>query len=231
MDLEAVGTSTIGVGRTRIEEAFTVVPERHLYAVASSSAPYHEGEHAARYALSAIRLHVEASANSPPTLDGTSHRLADALAFARRGLRDANHSVGSSFSSTGIVAALVVGRSLQLARIGACRVHHVRDGAIIPLVDSAAQTPASSPVRPPPESAEQNLDVPSSTECIALQSGDLFVLSTKGIHGTLTDKEVLSALATGRTLRDCLDGLVASALNAAHVSRPTDVTCVLVRVP
>lgn len=230
MEFEAAGKTEIGVGRTRNEEAFLVAGDRNLYAVARSSIPYEEGEHAAHFVLSAIRLHCEATVNAPSG-GSNAQRLTGAVEFARRCLCDANQSVGYPFSTTRMAAILVVGQTIQIVAIGSCCVHRVRQGTI------ARLTPGSDIHRSTPSDGgpahrwlEQGVDTPLGALTVTAQPGDTYVLSTMGIHERLTEEEILSTVFEAGTAPDVIERLVERALTAADLNNPTDATCVLIRV-
>jgi protein phosphatase len=204
MRLAAIGASDVGRKRRHNEDAFLVMPEAGLFAVADGLGGHASGEVASRMA-------VDELANRFGGLEGApGERLRAAFALAndaihRRSQADAHLS---GMGTTLVAAHLGDGGMLTVAHVGDSRAYLFRDGQLRGLTeDHSLLQDFIRQSRPTPEEIEayphknvivravgmrETVEVDVST--VEVQEGDLLLLCCDGLFGMLPDEEMAEIL-------------------------------------
>lgn len=220
--LRAHGISEPGRIRTTNEDCFAIDEERQLLVVADGLGGHNAGEVASRLAVDSVVDFVrEACASSPspgpgwpfgfdPSLSEAGNRVRTAIHVANvRILETAMATDAYAGMGTTVVAALVHNGRLTVGHVGDSRLYLLADRALRPLTrdDSfaAAQNVLTNVV-----GGRAKTDVHVSEA--ALSGGELLVLLTDGVHGTLNDRWLLRLLTSVDDVKAMATGLVEAAL-------------------
>lgn len=235
--LRAGGCSDRGPVRRANEDALFKDEELGLLIVADGMGGHAAGEVASRLAVEAVAGFVrrtgEDHEHSWPygvdsTLSFNANRLRTAVHLAnRRVFREAENHDDYTGMGTTIVAALMVGGSLSIAHVGDSRLYHAANGTLVQLTrdDSWAATvlgqgplDAVSKEQHPMRHVLTNvLGARDHTE-IHIQErtvapGELLLLCTDGLHGTVDDRLMLQLLAEHPSVERAAEALVKAALD------------------
>jgi PPM family protein phosphatase len=232
----AAGTSDRGPVRRTNEDALFKDETLGLLVVADGMGGHAAGEVASRLAVEAvvgfIRRTSEDHEHSWPygidsSLSFNANRLRTAVHLAnRRVFREAESHDDYTGMGTTIVAALVLDGVLSVAHVGDSRMYHAAGGQLVQLTrdDSWAATvlvqrPADTPTEPHPMrhvltnvlGARDNTDIHVQDRPIG--PGDVLLLCTDGLHGSVDDGLIHELLAQSRTAEQKADALVRAALD------------------
>jgi serine/threonine protein phosphatase PrpC len=239
--VEAVGLSDVGIVRATNEDAYIVRPDLGLYAIADGLGGRAAGDVAAQMVIDAVREEIEDSGTARPAhggqlllIDGVE--LANALIHAAAEGDPLMEGMGTTF--TGM---LVLGERIALAHVGDSRAYRLRGARfevltedhtwVAAMVQSGAMTPeeaATSELRNQLVRAvgvEEHVQV--DTRLAVAEPGDVYLLSTDGLHGLVGDDAIARVLRTEADLTRAAQALVESARDAGGHD---NVTVVLVRV-
>jgi PPM family protein phosphatase len=234
--LRAGGYSDRGPVRRTNEDALFQDEALGLLIVADGMGGHAAGEVASRLAVEAvvgfIRRTSEDHEHSWPYgidshLSFNANRLRTAVHLAnRRVFREAENHDDYTGMGTTIVAALALDGLLSIAHVGDSRLYHASNGQIVQLTrdDSWAATvlgqrpSGGAPAEHHPMKhvltnvlgARDNTDIHVQERPIA--SGDLLLLCTDGLHGSLSDDRIRELLVPQATLERTAEGLVRAAL-------------------
>ena len=236
MILRAGGCSDRGPVRRTNEDALFKDEALGLLIVADGMGGHAAGEVASRLAVDAVVGFLRRTSEDPEhswpygldsTLSLTSNRLRTAVSLAnRRVFREAESHDDYTGMGTTIVAALVLDGTLSIAHVGDSRLYHAVNGRLLQLTrdDSWAATVlgqrpvdatgASHPMR---HVLTNVLGARDQTE-IHIQErpfgpGELVLLCTDGLHGSLDDKVIQEILARHDSVERTADALVRAALD------------------
>lgn len=220
-----------GLVRPQNEDSHVSLPQAQVWVVADGMGGHENG----RFASSAI---VEAAAATayPDDLEGACAALGDAVQAANQRIFAAASEAGKMMGST-MVALLVRGEEFCVLWAGDSRAYLLRDGQLIQLtrdhsqvqamLDSGMLTPEQAADHPMRHVLARAVGVQAGLEIDAIRDyvnrGDLFLLSSDGLHGVLSDDEIAGILRQQ-------GGGAARALVTACLERgaPDNVTVVLV---
>jgi serine/threonine protein phosphatase PrpC len=226
--VEAFGLTHTGLVRAANEDAFVVRPDLGFYAVSDGMGGAAAGELAAHMAIDAVREEIEGSgalhpAHAGPLLLRSGVELANALIHATAAADPLKHGMGTTF--TGI---LVFGGRIALAHVGDSRAYVLRrrrlaqmtedHSFVAAMVRAGAFTPeeaATSPRRNEILRAvgvEQDVEI--DTRLATVEPGDVYLLSSDGLHGYVDDKIIAAVLNTEADLTRAAQRLVESSLDA-----------------
>jgi protein phosphatase len=217
--LRASATTDAGPVRKTNEDAFVTDPNVRLFAVADGMGGHEAGEVASRLAIEAISGFIRRSATDadfswPYGLDGNlsydGNRLRTAIHLAnRRIFRTAESNDDYSGMGTTIVSVLVNGSHVAIGHVGDSRLYLVHGGAIEQVTqdDSWAATILAHDPRVKPADlahhpmrnvltnvlgAREQVDVHLSER--DLESGDVMLLCSDGLHGVLNADQLRQIL-------------------------------------
>jgi serine/threonine protein phosphatase PrpC len=239
--VEAFGLTHTGLARATNEDCYLVHPELGLYAVADGMGGRPAGEVASQMAIDAVREDVEDSGALHPAHGGAllllgGVEVANALIHATAQSDPFKRGMGTTL--TGVV---VFGRRIAIAHVGDSRVYRLRGACfeamtqdhtvVAALVQAGAITleeAATSELRSKLVRAvgiEERVAV--DTRLDATEPGDVYLLSTDGLHGVVGDKDIATVLLAEHDLTRAAQELIECALDEGG---PDNVTVVLVRI-
>lgn len=200
-------------------------PELGLFVVADGMGGHNAGEVASQMAVETVHEFIAESAGVPDITwpfgleVGRSidvNRLTTAVRLANRKIyiEGAKNPALSGMGTT-VVAALVAGDRLALVSVGDSRIYRLRDGALEQLTSDdtwlasvlgareAEVADPGHPLRHVLTSVVGTKDdlKPEAREEV-LETGDLFVLCTDGVHGRLDSAQMQSVLASASGAED-----------------------------
>jgi serine/threonine protein phosphatase PrpC len=235
--LEAFALSDKGCVRSNNEDYCLIEPENGLYVLADGMGGAKAGECASRLAVDTVAEIV----HSAPQLD--SQVLLTAVEEANKRVIAASHSdPGLEGMGTTLVAALDLSEGFSIASVGDSRAYLLDGGGLRAITDD--QTWVNEVGRPLGLDEESLRNHPMrhvltmaigasapltvNYYCVRLETGDLVLMCSDGLHGVLEPAEIEQILKRGRAgvLEESCGELIAAAKAAGG---PDNVTVVLVR--
>jgi protein phosphatase len=249
--IEAYGRTDVGRRRKINEDSLLVSPESKLYAVCDGMGGHNAGEVASRMAIETLAAFVEKSEHEkeitwPWGLDAslsfdanrlkTAIRLANARVFQAAGNREELTGMGTT-----VVAAIVSGNAMTVSSAGDSRCYLVRGGQLQQLTRDDSWVSAalgegilnSDDVERHPlrnvitkaVGARDTIDVEVVEK--VLQTGDVVVLCSDGLHGMVSDEQLTHLLVPPA---DSLEETAGRLVDAANEAGGRDnVTVVVLR--
>ena len=239
--IEAFGLSHTGLARATNEDAYLVRPDLGLFAVADGMGGAAAGEVASQMAIDAVREEIEGSGAVEPARAGPllllgGVELASALIHAAAEGDPRKRGMGTTF--TGM---LVLGARIAIAHVGDTRAYRLRGSRLEALVEDhtwvaemvragamteeeAATSEWRSKLLRAVGVAEQ---VQVDTRLALAEPGDVYLLSSDGLHGVIGDDAIAEVLRTERDLPRAAQRLIDHVLDAGA---PDNATAVLVRI-
>jgi serine/threonine protein phosphatase PrpC len=211
--------------------------DRTLFIVADGVGGYEGGQEASRLA---VEVTLEAFRTSPLTW-GPEKRLARAVQQANIAIHDRSLIVTElRHMRTTITAVVVDGRELYAAHVGDCRLYLVRDGGVVQLTkdhtvaaertrlgmvlsDATAERAAHSTLT---RCLGSDLIVALDRISRTLQSSDVLITCSDGVHNVLVEGELNTLTETGSAEEAC--GAILDAANAKGT--PDNVTVAVLRM-
>jgi protein phosphatase len=234
--VRAGGCSDRGPVRRTNEDALFIDEGLGLLIVADGMGGHAAGEVASRLAVEAvvgfIRRTSEDHEQSWPygidsSLSFNANRLRTAVHLAnRRVFREAESHDDYTGMGTTIVAALALENQLAIVHVGDSRMYQAANGQLVQLtrddswaarvlVQQEAPAPGAGP-HPMRHVLTNVLGARDTTDIHVqerpLTAGDVFLLCTDGLHGSLDDQAIHSLLAPHATLERTAEGLVRAAI-------------------
>jgi serine/threonine protein phosphatase PrpC len=238
MRLAAIGTSDVGRRRTHNEDAFLVMPEAGLFAVADGLGGHASGEVASHAAVEALAGCFGALAGDPVERLREGFRIANRTVHAR-----ATADARLSGMGTTLVAAFLPERGpVAVAHAGDSRAYLFRDGRLVRLTeDHSLLQDFIRQSNPSPEEIEafphkhvvvRALGMREKVEIdvgvFEVREGDLLLLCCDGLFGMVPDERIAVILRQeGSDILRANQLLVDAADEAGGVD---NVTSVLVEV-
>jgi protein phosphatase len=234
LNIVAVGATDAGPVRRINEDSLLLAPEFGLFAVADGMGGHNAGEVASALALESLsafirRSHDDSDCSWPygiePHLSMAGNRLHTAISLAnRRVFREAeSHDDYIGMGST-ITAVLLVGGQVVVGHVGDSRAYLLRGNTLTQLTqddtwavallaeNADTDTISSHPYKNVLTNvlgAKERTTVHISEH--AVSAGDRLVLCSDGVHGVLTNRDLLAVLAP-MAGADAADALVKAAL-------------------
>lgn len=247
----AFGISDKGRVRKGNEDAFACVDDFQLFVVADGMGGHSAGEVASRLAIDAIVGFVRRSVDRgefswpygiDPNLSFDGNRLRTAIYLAnRRVFRAAEEHDDYTGMGTTVVSALLADSTLIVGHVGDSRLYVMSDAGLVQLTndDSWAATILADELRDDKAALARNpmrnvltnvLGAREQTDIhlseVPLQGGELLLLCSDGLHGTLPNEAIQQILTEHNDLPTAAQALIDAALDAG--SRD-NVTALLVR--
>jgi protein phosphatase len=199
MSLVCAGLSDRGLRRAKNEDSFACLPDLGLFLVADGMGGHAAGEVASRTAASAIPAKVQELMQDDdltPLHDSRGYpcvgarRLLIAVEHANEEIfRVATANENQRGMGTTVAAVHFSEGYVNLCHVGDSRIYRIRDGAIERLTKDHAiaanvlsKALGTSPM------------VEASWRIEKVAPGEFFVLCTDGVHGLITDEEILAAV-------------------------------------
>lgn len=203
---------------------FPDFPEDGLFVVADGTSTHSwGGAGLAGLAVSALRAYFEGV--YPEQVGGGERRLERGVLAAHRCLRQVLE-LAYPFAMVQMAALSLSRDGVHLAHVGTCRIHRIRghECALLTadhVVDAGAGAPAVT----------RTLDMPDVSVTLRTderRSGDVYLLSTPGIHRALALATLGEIIASSRGPESAVQALTEEARRAGGRA---DATCVVLRVP
>ncbi len=217
--------SHIGLVRKDNEDGAYCDEKRGLFAVADGMGGCAHGEVASAIALDVLAdcMSAEKAELSPKQDLQKAFGKANRVIWQKSRERDELAGMGTT-----LTAALVEGEKLWVANVGDSRAYLLRDGVlrrltrdhslVNELLARGVITRQEAENHPDRNVLTRALGVEAEEEaeisCYELQAGDLYLLSTDGLHGAVPDAKIRDLLAEGGSLKEQLQRLLMAALEA-----------------
>jgi len=255
LDLECAGCTHVGMIRDTNQDSFVIVESLGLFLLADGMGGRAAGEIASRMAVDTVRGFFDDPdatwpiALGPPSARGSTARYVDqALPLLVAGIQLANSRIFAAARrdrdkrgmGTTFAAALARDGYVAIAHVGDSRVYRYRSGEIelltrdhsllnecIRLGHIQPEDAASFPLQHVITRAlgtEESVEV--DTRIDEVQSGDILLLCSDGLSGTVESDEMVNILETHQDLNQAVRRLVQ---RANERGGPDNVTCILVR--
>ncbi|HMD47490.1 MAG TPA: protein phosphatase 2C domain-containing protein [Bryobacteraceae bacterium] len=242
--IESYGLSHVGCVRQENQDRILTDHSLGLFVVADGMGGHQHGEKAAELAIDTMRYYVDSSRdrfdvtwpfgyNFELSLD--ANRLSTGIQLANRHVWNyAEQSSQFSGMGTTIAAILSSAENAVIGNVGDSRVYLFRknelqqltmDDTFLAAAAVQGADAANNPMRnvlTQAAGAEHLVDV--HIKEVKLESGDLFLITSDGLHAVIGDAAMRSILGAGAQVEHMADRLVAAArVNGA----PDNVSCVL----
>ncbi|MDW8247359.1 MAG: protein phosphatase 2C domain-containing protein [Sandaracinaceae bacterium] len=221
MHVIAAGATDIGKQREHNEDAFCIVPDYHLYAVADGMGGHSAGDVASRMALYALQsfFHLSARAEATwpfhfdPHLSVEANRLIAGIRMANRRIFDASNQSREVHGMGTTIVTLHFSSNMQfahIAHVGDSRCYRIREGEIVQLTrDHSLLNDFLDAI--PGFSIEQLEGLPKNVITRALgirdsvvvdlitdipRERDIYILCSDGLSGMVSDQELLEICTT-----------------------------------
>lgn len=244
--LAAIGITDVGRRRGHNEDAFLVMPEAGLFAVADGLGGHASGEVASRMAVEELARAWEAAdpGHDPASVVQQEARLREAIAAANRAIHERSRASATpaGMGTTLVAGCFVEGGPLLVAHVGDSRAYLFRQGELRRLTEDhsllqdfirqANPTPAEIEAFPHKNVIVRALGMREEVEVdlsvLDVEEGDLLLLCCDGVFGMLPDERMEAILrAEGAEILRADQALVDAANDAGGVD---NVTAVLVQV-
>lgn len=219
--IESFGISDIGTARSNNEDVFAELIEEHFYVLADGMGGHLAGEIAAKEAVLHLCDSIERFLRTHPfpSLRAARLHLFDAFSESNTWLRAlADQHEHFSGMGTTVCCLWVIGGELLYGHIGDSRIYRYRGHTIERLTEDHT-------VRQKfyvPGKGDYHKDVLTKALGISLLTepdihqatftpGDLYLLSTDGLHGTLSDRQIETVLRHQPNLKQAAIELVEAA--------------------
>jgi protein phosphatase len=237
----AAGLTDVGVERNHNEDRFVILPEHSVFVVADGMGGHQSGEVASRLATSTIAgFFRSGTALGTPPAERLRTALADANAkiHARSGGGRSHRGMGTTAVALSFASAE---RKVVVAHAGDSRCYRVRGGELEQMTRDHSLYAEALAERPDLSAADlaylpknvitRALGITPSVE-IDVRSedaavGDAFLLCSDGLHGLVSDAEIVGILREHPVLTDACARLVKRANDAGGKD---NITVVLVRI-
>jgi protein phosphatase len=244
--LAAIGITDVGRRRGHNEDAFLVMPEAGLFAVADGLGGHASGEVASRMAVEELARAWETAdpGHDPASVAHQEARLREAIAAANRAIHDRSRASATpaGMGTTLVAGCFVEGGPLLVAHVGDSRAYLFRQGALRRLTEDHSllqdfirqsnPTPAEIEAYPHKNVIVRALgmrdEVVVDVSSLDVEEGDLLLLCCDGLFGMIPDERMEAILrAEGSEILRADQALVDAANDAGGAD---NVTSVLVQV-
>jgi serine/threonine protein phosphatase PrpC len=233
--LEAFGLSDPGCIRSNNEDYYMLLPPLDLYLVADGMGGAQAGEHASKLAVETVADFVSKAGQ----INGDV--LLKAVEEAnRRVLGAADNDASLHGMGTTLTACWKVGRELLIANVGDSRAYLYQDGELhiitedqtwinevgrrLGLGDDVLRTHPMRHVLTMAIGVSDSLRIQSYA--VPLEPGSQFLLCSDGLHGVVTNNQIVDTLSGAGTLEQKCRKLIEAARQAGG---PDNVTAVLLQ--
>ncbi len=236
----AAGLTDVGRERKHNEDRYILLPEFGVFVVADGMGGHQSGEVASRMAASSVAGYFRTGERSGSLRDKLVSALSDANAkiFARADDSRAHRGMGTT-----IVAAAhcPADSALYIAHAGDSRCYRIRDGRMEQLTRDHSLLQDALLERPdltesdlaylPRNVITRALGIGPSVELDVraepVQAGDSFLLCSDGLHGLVSDADMVKIVLESSTLTEACQSLI----HRANANGGKDnITCVLIRI-
>lgn len=253
LSVEACGYTHPGHQRPDNEDAFVVLPQERLYAVADGMGGRNAGDVAAHLAIDALLEFFRAQRAAPRQpwpypLDKNvslgANLLRVGIKVANQKIREAAAADPTLFRMGATLAALAVGETqLVVAHVGDVRVYRWRQGTLARLTRDHSLVEEMRAARPTMSDSDMAAIAPRNVVTKALGTkeeveptvyvnsfapGDIYLLCSDGLWSGMDEQQMSAIIASTPDLEQACQSLIDTS-NAA--GGPDNLTAVLVRIP
>lgn len=235
--IESYGLSDVGPVRANNEDVWAELPDEHFYVLADGMGGHLAGEVAAKEAVLHVCDSVERflRANPHPSLDAAKSHLRKALSDANTWIRSlsAKHPDFNGMGTT-ICCILILEKTVICAHIGDSRIYRFR-GKLDRLTQdhslreellaqgelndtSAANFPYKNVLT---RALGISSQIESEIRDTPFEAGDLYFLSSDGLHDVLSDKQMETILRQTSSLKEAAITLIEAAKEAGGTDNIT----------
>lgn len=236
----AAGLSDVGKERKHNEDRYILLPEFGVYVVADGMGGHQSGEVASRMAASSVAGFFRSSRRRPSIRDSLVSALTDANAkiFARADDSRAHRGMGTTVVAAAFCPSDAM---LYIAHAGDSRCYRIRNGAMEQLTRDHSLLQDALIERPdltesdlaylPRNVITRALGIAPSVELDVrtepVLAGDCFLLCSDGLHGLVSDADMVDIVVRSTTLTDACKSLI----RRANANGGKDnITAVLMRI-
>jgi serine/threonine protein phosphatase PrpC len=233
--LEAFGLSDPGCVRRNNEDSYLLLPKTGLYIVADGMGGAQAGEHASKLAVETVAAFVEKSGQADADTLGQAFQAAN-----QRVMNAAASDASLEGMGTTLVAALECGPELVIDSVGDSRAYVYEDGELTGITEDQTWVHEVGrrlgmdefSLRTHPMRHVLTMAIGVSPELrvhsyvLKPQPGTLILLSSDGLHGVVTSRDIVDALSGNGTLESKCLKLIDTAKQAGG---PDNITVVLLR--
>jgi protein phosphatase len=238
----AAGLSDVGKERSHNEDRFILLPEFNVFVVADGMGGHQSGEVASRMAASNIAGYFRSADGTSRRTIGERLRSAVAQANARIYARADDSRAHRGMGTTVVAAAYSThDATLYIAHAGDSRCYRLRDAELTQhtrdhslLADALLERPElteSDLSYLPKNVITRALGIGPTVDIeltsVGVESGDVFLLCSDGLHGLVPDEEIAYIIQTNKVLTDGCTKLIAE---ANRNGGRDNITAVLVRI-
>jgi protein phosphatase len=240
--MKTVSIYETGCVRKNNEDAFLILSEFSLYAVADGMGGHNAGEIASELAMEELKKSAPKLASIDT--DSIQQWMLDAITEANRAVFEASlRSEEMEGMGTTLTALVIRGNKAVIGHVGDSRVYLWRDcslsllsedhSMVNELVRLGQLTEEKAKHHPHKNVLSRALGVERTTtiDCFQLevQPGDVFLLCTDGFTNVLEDKEIVSEFSGSETWEEHLEKLKDTVLERGAPDNFTVVCCILER--
>jgi protein phosphatase len=234
--------------RGRNEDRFAIVAEHGLGVVADGMGGEAAGDVAAQMAVELVcepfaDLAVPGKENEAPPQGTCLLLLVAAIENANRCIYGVGQQIpGWRGMGTTIACVLVCGERAIVAHVGDTRIHRLRDRSLTALTEDHSvyselvHLGIANPDRPEECTKSRHVltravgtraTVEVDTRLVDVAPSDTFLITSDGLHGVVSQREITEILLAHPSLDDAVERLIARANN---LGGPDNITAVLMRV-
>ncbi len=234
--VDSFGASDVGLRRQLNEDSLVIDKDSRIFIVADGMGGHNAGEIASSLAADTVKNFILRSVDEEeitwpygidPKMSFNANRLRTAFLLAnKRVWKEADNREDYTGMGTTMVAAMVDEIHITFASAGDSRVYRIRQNAIEQMTtdDSWIQVAINEGVLDPDEAdshpmrniitkaigAKETIDLIVQEE--ELQEDDLYLLCSDGLHGMISDNEILKIVAESNgELEECVNNLIQAA--------------------
>lgn len=222
-------------GRRKInEDSMLLDPSLGLFVVADGMGGHNAGEVASAIAVRTIHEHLREG------LTPAEAALRDALALANEEVFSAAAGAAEyEGMGTTVVAVVAEEERIVFGSVGDSRVYIWQNGTLTQLTRDDSWVSRVLPEEVPPEDVQRHPmrhvltkvvglreELETSVASAALQRGDVLILCSDGLHGSVSDARIAEIVAAGATVQEIAERLADEALTGGSTD---NVTVVVVR--
>lgn len=233
--IQSIGQTHPGYVRSNNEDSLLAIPKLGLYAVADGLGGANAGERASKIAVDTLEAEVRRAGDA-----ATGETLLEAIELANRNIRwEAESDPALAGMGTTVTAALVREDRVVIANVGDSRLYRLSGDSLECLTKDHTWISDVASRSGSGEEAYKNhpyrhmLTKAVGTESVVgadrteveFAESDLLLLCSDGLHGVLSEDEIVRGLQTGETLLSRSQALIDATLERGA---PDNVTVLLI---
>lgn len=222
--IESFGISDIGTSRSNNEDVFAELPEEHFYILADGMGGHLAGEVAAKEAVLHMCDSIEKFLRTHPTasLSAAQKQLYQSFSDANQWVRSLSerHTDFSGMGTT-LCCLWMIGKELLYGHVGDSRIYRYRHQKIEALTKDHTTRQPSTQKQVLTKALGISFILEPEIHQTTLLPGDLYLLSSDGLHGALSDRQIESVLRHEPNIKEAAIQLIEAAKNAGGTDNIT----------